>query len=139
MGSGSRMSASSLSLVGTNLVWGDGSESGTAGDGSARVSSRSSTSCSSGLNGYLLVLMAESIQGLLPCWRGTSSAIRSAGTALGIGSFRHRDVMSINRVVMLVSVDNVDDGLRYQMLLAVEEGIVESKQCKFWLKWKAKV
>jgi len=36
-------------------------------------------------------------------------------------------VVSINRVVMLVSVDNVDDGLRYQMLLAVEEGIVVTK------------
>ena len=36
-------------------------------------------------------------------------------------------VVSINRVVMLVSVDNVDDGLRYQMLLAVEEGVAVTK------------
>lgn len=36
-------------------------------------------------------------------------------------------VVNINRVVMLVSVDNVDDGLRYQMLLAVEEGIGVTK------------
>lgn len=36
-------------------------------------------------------------------------------------------VVSINRVVMLVSVDNVDDGLRYQMLLAVEEGMAVTK------------
>lgn len=36
-------------------------------------------------------------------------------------------VVSINRVVMLVSVDNVDDGLQYQMPLAVEEGIGVTK------------
>lgn len=36
-------------------------------------------------------------------------------------------VVSIDRVVMLVSDDNVDDGLRYQMLLVVEEEMVVAK------------